>query len=46
VIVTFADGAAHIDFRRVAFDIPGFIEQLKASGNPSWEWTASLLPKS
>ncbi|HVO42754.1 MAG TPA: metallophosphoesterase family protein [Aggregatilineales bacterium] len=43
VIVTFVGGTAQVEFRRVPFDIDAVIDDLKASGNPSWQWTADLL---
>lgn len=39
-VVTFENGAAQVEIRRVAYDVEAAISALQQSGNPSWEWAA------
>ncbi len=43
VIATFEAGQAHIDFRRVPFDVEAVVAALQRTDNPSTRWTIERL---
>ena len=45
VLATFADGGVSLDFRRVSFDVDGFVKDLEQQGNPSWRWIVENIKR-
>jgi predicted phosphodiesterase len=39
-IATFENGTAHVELRRVVYDVETAIKALEQSGNPAWQWAA------
>lgn len=39
-IATFENSVAHVEIRRVAYDVEAAIKALEQSGNPAWQWAA------
>ncbi|MCS6871777.1 MAG: metallophosphoesterase family protein [Anaerolineae bacterium] len=39
-IATFENGTAHVEIRRVTYDIEAMLRALEQSSNPAWQWAA------